>query len=163
MPNEILYDTGSHIFSFRVAGILIWDDNVLLQHNRRDTGFVFPGGRVRFEESSVEALQRLLREKLNTDVTVEGLQWVAEMFFPVEGKPCHQISHFYRVALPEGGPLPRTGSFRSGDLGAVYPQENEFLWQPLSRLDAIEIYPKQAKDRLWRYSDAIRHFVSREG
>lgn len=94
---DILFKTDEHVFSYRVAGILIRNGSVLLQKPVHDPGYAFPGGHVGFGETNEETLIREFREELAADITVNGLRWVGEIFFPWGGKPCHQICLYYEV------------------------------------------------------------------
>ncbi|WP_052098183.1 NUDIX hydrolase [Paenibacillus stellifer] len=94
---DILFKTDEHVFSYRVAGILIRNGSVLLQKPVHDPGYVVPGGHVGFGETNEETLIREFREELAADITVNGLRWVGEIFFPWGGKPCHQICLYYEV------------------------------------------------------------------
>jgi len=79
---DILFRTEENIFSYRVAGILIKDEKILLHRPMNDTGYSFPGGHVSFGETNEETLIREFREEIAADIQVGELQWVAEIFFP---------------------------------------------------------------------------------
>ena len=97
--SDILFKTDSYVFSYRVAGILIYDRKVLLQKPTNDPGFAFPGGHVEFGETNAETLRREFREEMGADIAVGKLQWVGEIFFPWGDRPCHQICLFTPLSL----------------------------------------------------------------
>ena len=66
---DILFRTDSHIFSYRVTGVCIQNDSVLLQKPTGDDGFAFPGGHVAFGETNEETL-RLGRQAMPPDLPV---------------------------------------------------------------------------------------------
>ena len=88
---DILFRTRDYVFSYRVAGIFIRNGNVLLQKPTNDTGYAFPGGHVEFGETNEETLIREFKEEIGVDIRVKELKWVAEIFFPWDHIPCHQI------------------------------------------------------------------------
>ena len=57
MSSDISYKIGSGRFQYRVGGVLIHDNKVLLGTDERIDFWALPGGRVSMFESSVQALQ----------------------------------------------------------------------------------------------------------
>ena len=53
---------------------------------------------------------REFREEIGAEIAVGALQWVGELFFSWDGKPCHQICPYYSVTL-EDRTTPRDGMF----------------------------------------------------
>lgn len=96
---DILFKTDDYIFSYRVAGILIHNNKILLQKPTNDAGFAFPGGHVGFGETNAETLVREFKEEIGIDIKVNGLKWVGEIFFPWGNKPCHQICLYYMIEM----------------------------------------------------------------
>ena len=54
MNTDILFKTDDHIFSYRVAGICVHNEKVLLHKAKGDEGYAFPGGHVSFGETNAE-------------------------------------------------------------------------------------------------------------
>lgn len=108
---DILFKTDEYVFSYRVAGILLHDNKILLQKPTNDTGYAIPGGHVSFGETGAETLVREFKEEMGADVTVGELKWVAEIFFPWGNKPCQQICLYYDVALASDNQMPLEGVF----------------------------------------------------
>jgi len=94
---DILFKTDDFVFSYRVGGILIHRDKILLQRAAGDDGYAFIGGHVAFGETTEETLVREFWEEIGANVKVERLLMVAENFF--------------RLGTP---PLPSDQSFLSG-------------------------------------------------
>lgn len=159
---DILFKTDEYIFSYRVAGILIKDNKVLLQRPLGDTGYSFPGGHVSFGETNAESLVREFEEEMSVDIKVENLQWVAEIFFPWGNKPCHQICLYYRISLLDETQISLTDTFRGLDELDGVDTNIEFSWIPLSELINIELYPVDAREKLLHPSNSIEYFVYRE-
>jgi len=159
---DIFFKTEENIFSYRVAGILIRDGMILLQRPANDTGYAFPGGHVSFGETNEETLIREFKEEISVDICVDGLQWVAEIFFTWGDKQCHQICLFYRVSLCDESQLELSGTFHAIDELDKINVDLEFSWIPLSVVKEIELYPINAKEKLSEQSNQIEHFIYRE-
>ena len=144
---DLLFKNEDQIFSDRVAGILFKRGKVLLQKTVGDDGYSFPGGHVAFGETNAATLEREFKEELGADIQVNSLRWVAEIFFKLEDKPCHQICLFYDVSLM--GPL---------SLG----KETDicFEWVSINDLADTKIYPEETKELMLHYTPKISHFIS---
>lgn len=157
MATDVLFSTEEFIFSYRVAGILIHNGNVLLQCPEEDTAHAFPGGHIKLGENTAEALIREFKEETGADITVGNLDWIGEMFFPWGDKKYHQISLYYRVFLNDNCKIPMSGSFLSSEKksGII------FYWIPIEKACELELYPMEAKKFLLNLSETkTEHFIS---
>lgn len=159
---DILFKTDDYVFSYRVAGILIHNGKVLLQRPMDETGYAFPGGHVSFGETNEESLIREFSEEIGADITVNGLRWVGESFFPWGNKPCHQIGLFYDISLKDETQIPLDRSFFAIDEWGDEQAKLEFSWIALDQITEIELYPINAKELLQAYSPEIKHFVYKQ-
>ena len=98
---DILFHTDKFVFSYRVAGILLRNNKILLQKPTNDAKYAIPGGHVGFGETNAQTLIREFKEEIEVDITVGALKWVAESFFPWGDKSCHQICLYYEIALKD--------------------------------------------------------------
>jgi len=162
MAQDILFKTEEFIFSYRVAGILIRDEMVLLQRTPDDPGYAFPGGHVSFGETNEETLVREFEEEISASIKVNNLRWVGEAFFPWGKKSCQQIGLYYNIEMIDDSQIPLSGSFD------VYDELDDtkihliFSWIPLSEIPNIKIYPANCVELLQDQSGNIRHFVYNE-
>lgn len=161
MP-DILFKTEDYVFSYRVAGICLRDDKVLLQKPTNDTGFAFPGGHVAFGETNEETLIREFKEEINADIKVGELKWVAEIFFPWGDKPCHQICLYYTIELVNEKQIPFDGEFIAHEHIEGRDFDIEFHWIPLTKVKNIEVYPSNATELLKHIDEGVKHFVYKE-
>jgi len=162
MNQDILFKTDDFVFSYRVAGLLIKNNKILLQHPISDAGYAIPGGHVSLGETSEETLIREFREEIGVDIKVENLKWVGEIFFPWGDKPCHQINLFYKVTLTEDTQIPLHGEFYGIEKIDNDSFKLEFSWMDLKDILNVELYPTNAKELLLNNSKEIKHFVYRE-
>lgn len=155
-------------FTYRVAGICIHEDHVLLQAAENDEFWFLPGGRVEMGESSEVALKREMREELqlDSDVQVLRLLWIAENFFHHEQRAYHELGFYYQIAFPNKPELydktrahnaiEDTGSFASDPLTFA------LRWFPLAALDDILILPIFLKAGLRNLPTSVQHIIHTE-
>ena len=72
MQKDILYKDDDFVFSYRVGGILIHKDCILLQKPKNDDYSVM-GGHVCCMETSEEALKRKYEEELHVSIDIDRL------------------------------------------------------------------------------------------
>jgi ADP-ribose pyrophosphatase YjhB (NUDIX family) len=147
-------DTASAWFAFRVAGVAIHEEHVLLQ---RDGGTWFlPGGRVELLELARDGLGREMREELGVAVEVGRMLWLFEGFSHLWGKTRHELSLAFLMSLPPG-PL------RDSKAQPIVRLEQHgmlhFAWHPLARLQQLSLYPPCLQQRLRHLPLEIEHIV----
>ena len=150
------------MFSYRVAGILLRDGNILLQKSADDTGFAVPGGHVELSETNAQTLIREFREEIGADVTVGDLKWVGEIFFTWGNRPCHQICLYYEVVLQDESQIPHESFWAPDEHVDEREIKIKFHWMPIDDLDKIEVHPGNIADLIKRYKDGVQHFIYRE-
>lgn len=157
---DILFKTQNGVFSYRVAGVLIQEGKVMLQHEAGDPGYAFPGGHVSFGETSEESLVREFKEEIAADVRPVRLLWIGENFFPwPDGRDCHQVCLYYLVELGSKTQIPLEGSFLAEDELEGKRIGLEFCWIKLSDLEEVVIYPPLAKEKLTNLAEHTERFV----
>lgn len=160
--SDILFKTDDYVFSYRVAGICIQDNKVLLQKPSNDNDYAFPGGHVSFGETNAVTLIREFKEEIGADISVGELRWVAEIFFPWGDKPCHQICLYYDVYLSDKTQIPLDGMFIGDEYIEGRDFKIEFHWVPLNRIHEIKVYPTNTSELLLKLGDGVQHFVYKE-
>ncbi len=158
---DILFRTDEYVFSYRVAGICVQNDKVLLQKPDNDTALAFPGGHVTFGETNAQTLTREFKEEIGVDISVGDLKWVGEIFFPWGNKPCHQICLYYNVDITSGN-IPFEGMLIGSEQLEGRAFNLEFHWVPLDELESIEVYPTNASQLMSKLDDGVQHFIYRE-
>lgn len=153
--SDILFNTDDYIFSYRVAGICIQNGKVLLQKPTNEDGFAFPGGHVDFGETNEQTLIREFKEKINADVSVGALRWIAEAFFSWGDKPCHQICLYYDITI-NSDDTPKDGKFTAHEHFEGRDFDIEFHWIPLDEVKNITVYPTNAADLLGSLDEGVQ-------
>lgn len=148
----ICFDSGDARFNYRVAGIALRDNHVLL--NRLNRHWFLPGGRVEMGETSIEALQREMQEELEVEASVGRLLWVAESFFDgVEAKNYHELCFYYAMTLVPDAPI----VYATEPL--VIADGSTFQWFSLAELDAITLYPPFLVEGLRKLPEQTVHVL----
>ena len=91
---DILFKNDDFVFSYRVGGILIHNEKILLQRPKNDD-YAIIGGHVAAMETSMETLKREFEEELHAEIEVDNLLAIGEIYFPWGKRPCHQIMFIY--------------------------------------------------------------------
>ena len=159
---DILFKTDDYIFSYRVGGVLIHNDKMLLQRVPGDDGYAFIGGHVAFGETTAETLVREFKEEIRADIKVERLLMVGENFFPWGKHPCHQINLYYLVSLTDGTQIPLDGSFKAVDELGNERIDLDMCWISLKDIPNITVYPTEAKEHIINIPNEIVYFVHKE-
>lgn len=157
----ILFRTEDYVFSYRVAGICVQNDKVLLQKPSNENGFAFPGGHAELGETNAQTLIREFREELGATISVGELKWVGEVFFPWGSKPCHQICLYYSVDI-QSDTIPSEGMFLGKEQIEGRSFNLEFHWVPVADLNQMEVYPTNAATLMEQLDCGVQHFIYRE-
>jgi ADP-ribose pyrophosphatase YjhB (NUDIX family) len=105
----------SNCFNYRIAGVAVNGDHILLHRAEQEQFWTFPGGR---GETADETLRREMREELGVDVEVIRPLWFVENFFTYSGKQYHEIALYFLIRLPNDCELlSHPGPFRGEEAG----------------------------------------------
>ena len=129
---DVLVEINGIIFSYRVSGILIDNDKIML--TKHGDTYTIPGGHVHIGELSIDAIEREYKEETGLDVEAISVIATLENFWKMKGKDCHQINIIYRVGykglVQQFDPNPDNDN-------------TEFVWVDIKVLPTLNIYPKE--------------------
>ena len=148
-------------FNFRVAGIAIANNRVLLHRLDKDNFWTFPGGRVELGETSQEALIRELKEELNADVEIVRLLWLVEDFFEYNFQQYHEIAFYYLIEFPaQSHYLTKNESFS----GVEDDNHLEFRWflNDFKVLQELPLLPAFLQQSLNNLPKSVKHIIQRD-
>ncbi len=92
--------------------IIVRDGRLLVQLSRRGDFYRLPGGRVRPDETIIQALKRELREELGISISDDiGLVYIVESFYKRRTGLVHEIG-FYFLCHHNGDAAPREPHIR---------------------------------------------------
>ena len=147
------------IFNFRVAGVFINNDKVLVHRGRADDFYALPGGRVEMFEETSAALVREMKEELKADIDIKRLLWICEDFYEYGGNKVHELCYYYLADFPHPAQIQLDGSFWETELDG---SDLEFVWLPFSDIEKVEIYPRFLKEGLLNLPENIERKVDYE-
>jgi 8-oxo-dGTP pyrophosphatase MutT (NUDIX family) len=156
----VYFDKEQALFNYRVAGVAIHNDHILLDRNTRNSYWVLPGGHPDMMEPMADALVREVKEEIDEDVDAIRLLWVLENFF-FKNKNIHELSFYFLMQLPPDSPLLKGN-------GPFYGEENGhqliFQWFPLDKqvLLDLPLYPSYLAQALTNLPNSPQHIVFRD-
>ena len=149
-------------FGFRVAGILLKDNKVLLQTDDLVDFWVIPGGSVKPFESSEEAIKREFLEEMGVEIEVGRLLWIVENSFVFDNIKMHGIGLDFLVKPIEWSEKLSKEEFTGVEDdfhpdGTRYEKIKDlkitFRWFDIAELDTITIKPKVYHEALKNIPD----------
>jgi 8-oxo-dGTP pyrophosphatase MutT (NUDIX family) len=135
----ICFDVEGTRFNYRVAGIALRENQVLINRFEGQDFWFLPGGRVEMGETSRVGLQREMQEELQEDVQVGRLLWIVESFFGSgEEKNYHELGLYYVMDFASESPVYRA---KEPILARDEQTRVTFQWCSLTELEKITLYP----------------------
>lgn len=144
-------------FVYRVVGVALYNDQVLLHIAGKNDFWSLPGGRGELLETAEDTLIREMKEELDEEIQVERLIWIVENFFTESDKSYHEIGLYFLMNFPAQSQIYRKNSFKRYEGKSVL----RFKWHPLNTLEQLEIYPGFLKKSLKSIPEKIEHIVYR--
>ena len=124
-------------FNYRVSGVVIKDNKILLNRLKNDDFWTFVGGKVAFGENSEKAIVRENFEETGANIKVERLAACVENFFIFNSKRWHEILFFY-VLKDDNEEL----DIFEGEREIKDNSDGIYKWFDFSELDKIKIQPE---------------------
>jgi len=159
----IAFDTPIAHFNYRVAGIALWNDYILLcsESGQDSWQFLMPGCPCSLLETSENTLIREMHYQLGVRAEIERLVWIVESFSPWTSDRYyyHMLSLYYLITFPHEPRLfnPHE-TFMGPETGGSMLM---FNWHSIDELEKIDLYPEFLRTKLQHIPDAIQHFVVR--
>ena len=154
---DAVFKTEEGIFNYRVVGIWIENEHVLLHRDKDDTSWSLPGGRAKLSEDSRAAIKRELQEELNVAIKVHQLCWMVENFFYYKGNDFHEIGLYYRISSSDNSIVDKQGAF--------YGAEGERLiyqWMPITELNDVELQPAFLREGVKHLPEHTEHRIVKQ-
>jgi len=157
---DMTIKTEEGYFNYRVAAVITHNNKLLVMGNEKYNTFYLPGGRVKFNESSDEAIKREIKEELLFDIKNYRPLWYHECFFfeEVVGDYFHELCMYYFVDLKD------TGFNNFDDVFTLREgrRKNKFLWIPFDKLGEQIVYPLFIKDEIYALPQSLQLRIDRE-
>ena len=155
MTDDMIIATNGDItFMYRVGGIVVHDERLLVERNLRDGYCFVPGGRVEYGESASEALARELREELGEDVDIGRLVILSDNAFEAHGERYQEVAPYFLVELASESSLPsHEGIFEGSEPGV------SLCWLPFEEIDGGNLFPPFLRDRVQEIPQTPEYIV----
>ena len=152
---DTTFHTKEGVFNYRVCGIIINNNKILVTKDNYSPYYYLPGGRLNLHESANDAIVREMNEEL--DITISPIRplWLNESFYIEEqnNKRYHEICIYYLVDYSNSNLLARGDKFtkQEGDKTLF------FEWIDFSKLKDMYIYPNFIKTEIFNSLSLIRN------
>lgn len=155
---DITFKTETVRFVYRVAGIIIHNNKLLVMKDENSPYYYIPGGKVGFQELSADAIKREIREEINIDVKVKRMLWIVENFFKDDesGENFHEIGFYYLLELNDEKIFEKGNEFIMTEGGK---HRLVFYWKPLEEIKDLYLYPLFIKENILKLPNSIKHIV----
>ena len=148
---DILFDVDGVLFSYRVGGVLIKDNKILLTKGGDD--YSLPGGHSQIGETSQETIVREFKEETGLDVGPLNVISTYENFWKWGDKDCHQLCIYYKLKMVDETqklvPNPDTSDIK-------------YVWLELEELKNINLYPIGITAQILDNITDTTHFIYKE-
>jgi ADP-ribose pyrophosphatase YjhB (NUDIX family) len=131
----IRFDQGNRRFNYRIVGVAIHDNAVLLHRADHEAFWTLPGGRAEHGETAEQTIKREMLEELETDIHVERLLWVVENFFEYEGLSYHELAMYFLIRFPSASVPLQAEAFDRLEAGVPL----RFRWFPVRTRELIAL------------------------
>ena len=157
--NNITVKIANGKFSYRVGAIIIDSNKVLLVKNFKEPFYYTVGGRIKFGETTEEAVLRESLEETGIPLEIDRLLFIQENFFIMESNKgkFHELVLYYLMKANE-----KIKEINKKVFSEEY--DNAILdWYKIENLDKIIVYPDFLKTELFELSQNIKHFITKDG
>lgn len=158
--NDLTLKAGNGYFSYRVGAIIIQENKLLMIKNSNSPYYYSVGGRVKFGESSEDAVLREIFEETNVEFEIDRLAFIHENFFTADflgNELFHEIALFYLMK-----PNNNIKNIKCNSVGVDGGKESAH-WLPIEKLSDFEIYPSFFKTDWKKINNQVGHFITKDG
>ena len=167
----ISFKKDNKVFVYRVAGIAIFNNKLLVHRSIKDDFWSLPGGRCEMLEISKDTLIREMKEEIGVDVFVIRPLYFVENFFHFEEKDFHELSIFYLMEFPTSSKWIFENETFKG-IEQDFKIENDvyngagleliFRWVNLNELDNLRLYPLFLRNSLKNIKPYPEHIINHD-
>lgn len=103
MLSDLKTDIDGIRLNIRVGAVMRYNDEIVMEISKIGANSTIPGGRIKINEKSVDALKREAFEEMGLDIDIKRAKQltVFENFFKIDEKPFHEIYFLYEYLLNE--------------------------------------------------------------
>lgn len=142
-------------FKFRVNGILIHNNKILLVKIHKNKFYCLPGGHVKLGEDTRNAVIREFKEETGYNVKINKLISVTENFFVREnGEKTHELSFYYLLNIENEKDL-NYNEYKTMDENI----ELQLKWFSIEELKNIDFRPKELREKIVDRNTDFEHLI----
>lgn len=143
---DISFPLGEQIFNYRVAGLFIRDNQLLVMKDEKSPYYFLPGGRVKIGEKAEDAMLREVEEELGVKADIDRPLWLVQKFFieEVSQQPYHEICLYFLMKLPADADFLSHNTFLSQEGERLH----QFSWISFEELQSAYFYPEFLKEKI---------------
>ncbi|MDO5557696.1 MAG: NUDIX domain-containing protein [Clostridia bacterium] len=143
--DDIVFKNDNIKFNYRVAGIFEYNNKYLIQKSEKDDFYSLIGGKVKFGEKTVSALEREVMEEIGFEIPKDKTRLirVCENFFQYSSTRYHEILFIYLIDIREDDIIEKQKSFRCVDKDTTM-----MLWKSEQEIEKLDLRPENSKDIL---------------
>ena len=148
-----------YTFKFRVSGIIVRDNRILLVEMDKAGFFCLPGGHVELGETTEEAMLREMKEETDKETYIKKYLGNIENFFiNKHNVSIHEVAFYYLM------------DFKDEEINDLSHIENDegtlvdlnFKWFDLDDLDSVNLKPVYLKELLKSDDLIFNHMVIKD-
>ncbi len=153
---DISYPIDQTRFNYRVGGIIIKDNQLLVITNEEADYFYTIGGRVKINETSLDAIKREVFEETSLKLEPIKLLYFHENFFSesITNEKFHEIALYFLMSDDFERSEIKNASFTERET------KESIQWVSLDDLAAINLKPAFLKTQLLNLDKALLHLIS---
>lgn len=146
-------------FKYRVAGVIVKDDKLLMVNICNNGFYCLPGGHIHLGEDSLTAINREIGEEVGITCKSVKLISLIENFFIAKNRKMHEVCYFYLIE-PNEDIETKDYDIVENDEGVMKPLH--FKWCPLNELETVDFRPNQLVEKLKNKNFELEHFIVKE-
>ena len=143
------------LFTYRVAGLVINDNKLLVAKRVDHPVYYIIGGGVEINETSEEAIIREIMEETGLKLNIAKLAYIQERFLKVNEIKHHEIVFFYLMEVKTDIKITNNTFTDQGFKETLH-------WLPLGQLKKYNIVPDFLKHKSLKNIGGIEHIISKE-
>lgn len=156
--NDIKIDKLSGNFKFRVNGILMHNDEILVVKMDNNPFYCLPGGHVKIGEDSKSAVIREIKEETGYDSHINKLVTTTENFFVRKnGKKIHELGFYYLLNLDNKEVV------NNKEYETIEENQEKinlhFKWIHISELKDVNFKPQELKEKIENKDIDFQHLI----
>ena len=159
---DITLKVDNGYFIYKVGAIIIHNEKVLMVKNKNFPYYYTVGGRVKFRETSENAVLREVYEETRINFEIDRLAFIHENCFVANASflgdaPCHEIALYYLMKQSN-----EIGNIKCNSVGADGGTES-LHWISLGKLPNYMLFPEFYKTELLNLRNGVTHFITKDG